>query len=146
MYQYSKSAMVIGLFLSILMTSCQGARVSGNGFFDSRNEVLKEALIGKWEASGEEKILFEFSEVEKGIKMLVDDEEREMFDFNCDGDIRFSFGYLNSNSDTVYVAAQFKTYDMKTLVGLQSPQNESSSEVSFFNLNRKLNVEIEEQQ
>tara|TARA_A100000171_G_scaffold15069_2_gene13474 strand:+ start:1341 stop:1781 length:441 start_codon:yes stop_codon:yes gene_type:complete len=146
MYQYSKPAMVIGLFLSILMTSCQGARVSGNGFFDSRNEVLKEALIGKWEASGEEKILFEFSEVEKGMKIKIDNEEKEIFDFSCDGDIRFSFGYLNSDNDTVYVAAQFKTYDMKTLVGLQSPQNESSTAVSFFSLNKKSTAVIEGQQ
>ncbi|KOF02382.1 hypothetical protein OB69_12265 [Roseivirga seohaensis subsp. aquiponti] len=146
MNKYSKSAMALVFYLSILISGCQGARVSGNGFFDSRNENLKEALMGEWEALDEEKVLFQFSKIEKGIKMKIDNEEKEIFDFSCDGDIRFSFGYLNSDNDTVYVAAQFKTYEMKTLEGLQSLQNNNSSEVSFFSLDRKLNAEIKGQQ
>ncbi|WP_339700518.1 hypothetical protein [uncultured Roseivirga sp.] len=130
--------MAVCLLLSILITSCHGSRVSGNGFFDSKNEVLKEALIGQWEASGDEKTLFQFSEVEKEIKLTIDNEERPMFDFVCDGDIRFSFGYENEEKDTVFVAAQFKTYDMKTLVCLQSPQVESSLEVGLIRLNRRV--------
>ena len=128
------------------MTSCQGARVSGNGFLDTRNEVLNEALIGDWETSGEEGVLVQFSETGKELTLKINDEERPMFDFNSDGGIRFSFGYLNEVNDTVFVAAQFKAYNMETLVYLESPQEESSLDIGFLRLDRKISTKVEGQQ
>jgi len=120
--------MSLVLIATWTLSSCSGGFVSQNGIFENGHKELKESLVGSWRIVktdggliGEE--MYEFYQGAKEVALKVNGVEREIKRFDSSDGQSFTFEYLDSNKEKVFVVGQFRSSAKKVLMLLEEPTN-----------------------